>query len=94
MVPLHVHDPKDLLRLGLVLAQPKESQVGHAIEHGRLAALELVEEGAIVRQEEEDTDELALYRSMREVLVYLTHLNHENMMYPASCRYFSLCHLI
>lgn len=37
------------------------------------------EEGAIVRQECEDTDELALYKTMRETLVYLTHLNPENM---------------
>jgi len=37
------------------------------------------EEGHIVRAEEEDTDELALYRNMREALIYLTHLNPENM---------------
>jgi len=37
------------------------------------------EEGHIVRAEEEDTDELALYKQMREALIYLTHLNAENM---------------
>lgn len=37
------------------------------------------EEGHIVRAEEEDTDEIALYKMMREALIYLTHLNVENM---------------
>merc|ERR1719333_1127810 len=37
------------------------------------------EEGHIVRAEEEDTDEIALYKMMREALIYLTHLNPENM---------------
>lgn len=37
------------------------------------------EEGEIVRQEDEDTDELALYWSMREALIYLTHLSPESM---------------
>ena len=37
------------------------------------------EEGHIVRAEEEDTDELALYKMMREALVYLTHLDPKNM---------------
>merc|ERR1719271_882875 len=37
------------------------------------------EEGHIVRAEEEDTDEVALYKMMREALIYLTHLNAENM---------------
>jgi len=37
------------------------------------------EEGHIVRAEEEDTDELALYKMMREALIYLTHLNTQNM---------------
>eukprot|EP00746_Dinoflagellata_sp_MGD_P022473 gnl/MRDRNA2_/MRDRNA2_152589_c0_seq1.p1 gnl/MRDRNA2_/MRDRNA2_152589_c0~~gnl/MRDRNA2_/MRDRNA2_152589_c0_seq1.p1 ORF type:complete len:806 (+),score=199.18 gnl/MRDRNA2_/MRDRNA2_152589_c0_seq1:37-2418(+) len=37
------------------------------------------EEGHIVRQEEEDTDEIALYKMMREALIYLTHLNAQNM---------------
>jgi exportin-1 len=37
------------------------------------------EEGHIVRAEEEDTDERALYSMMREALIYLTHLNPENM---------------
>eukprot|EP00931_Biecheleriopsis_adriatica_P036987 TRINITY_DN21233_c2_g1_i1.p1 TRINITY_DN21233_c2_g1~~TRINITY_DN21233_c2_g1_i1.p1 ORF type:complete len:1101 (-),score=267.98 TRINITY_DN21233_c2_g1_i1:68-3370(-) len=37
------------------------------------------EEGHIVRAEEEDTDELALYKMMREALIYLTHLDASNM---------------
>jgi len=37
------------------------------------------EEGHIVRVEEEDTDELALYKMMREALIYLTHLDPEHM---------------
>ena len=37
------------------------------------------EEGHIVRQENEDTDELALYKIMRETLIFLTHLNPDNM---------------
>mmetsp|Transcript_52155 Transcript_52155/g.124265 ORF Transcript_52155/g.124265 Transcript_52155/m.124265 type:complete len:1113 (-) Transcript_52155:113-3451(-) len=37
------------------------------------------EEGQIVRAEEEDTDELALYKMMREALIYLTHLNAKSM---------------
>ena len=37
------------------------------------------EEGHIVRQEEEDTDEIALYKYMREVLIYLTNLGPESM---------------
>jgi exportin-1 len=37
------------------------------------------EEGHIVRAEEEDTDEIALYKMMREALIYLTHLNASNM---------------
>eukprot|EP00928_Gymnodinium_smaydae_P005220 TRINITY_DN11793_c0_g1_i1.p1 TRINITY_DN11793_c0_g1~~TRINITY_DN11793_c0_g1_i1.p1 ORF type:complete len:1119 (-),score=265.17 TRINITY_DN11793_c0_g1_i1:143-3499(-) len=37
------------------------------------------EEGHIVRAEEEDTDEIALYKMMREALIYLTHLNTEDM---------------
>mmetsp|Transcript_28055 Transcript_28055/g.61251 ORF Transcript_28055/g.61251 Transcript_28055/m.61251 type:complete len:1100 (+) Transcript_28055:127-3426(+) len=37
------------------------------------------EEGHIVRAEEEDTDEIALYKMMREALIYLTHLNPEGM---------------
>lgn len=37
------------------------------------------EEGHIVRAEEEDTDEIALYKMMREALIYLTHLNSDNM---------------
>lgn len=37
------------------------------------------EEGHIVRAEEEDTDEVALYKMMREALVYLTHLDPANM---------------
>lgn len=37
------------------------------------------EEGHIVRVEEEDTDELALYNMMREALIYLTHLDPEHM---------------
>merc|ERR1719329_1635241 len=37
------------------------------------------EEGHIVRAEEEDTDEIALYKMMREALIYLTHLSPENM---------------
>mmetsp|Transcript_1208 Transcript_1208/g.3672 ORF Transcript_1208/g.3672 Transcript_1208/m.3672 type:complete len:1113 (-) Transcript_1208:156-3494(-) len=37
------------------------------------------EEGHIVRAEEEDTDEIALYKMMREALIYLTHLDPGNM---------------
>jgi len=37
------------------------------------------EEGHIVRAEEEDTDEIALYKMMREALIYLTHLDANNM---------------
>eukprot|EP00933_Yihiella_yeosuensis_P042194 TRINITY_DN36729_c0_g1_i1.p1 TRINITY_DN36729_c0_g1~~TRINITY_DN36729_c0_g1_i1.p1 ORF type:complete len:698 (+),score=149.30 TRINITY_DN36729_c0_g1_i1:107-2095(+) len=37
------------------------------------------EEGHIVRAEEEDTDEIALYKMMREALIYLTHLDASNM---------------
>lgn len=37
------------------------------------------EEGHIVRAEEEDTDELALYRLMREALIYFTNLNPTEM---------------
>lgn len=37
------------------------------------------EEGHIVRVEEEDTDELALYKMMREALIYLTHLDSSHM---------------
>lgn len=37
------------------------------------------EEGHIVRQEEEDTDEIALYKMIREALIYLTHLNAGDM---------------
>merc|ERR1719245_2114202 len=37
------------------------------------------EEGHIVRAEEEDTDEIALYMMIREALIYLTHLDHNNM---------------
>jgi len=37
------------------------------------------EEGHIVRAEEEDTDEIALYKMMREALIYLTHLDTGNM---------------
>ncbi|CAJ1394899.1 unnamed protein product [Effrenium voratum] len=37
------------------------------------------EEGHIVRVEEEDTDELALYKMMREALIYLTHLDPQHM---------------
>lgn len=37
------------------------------------------EEGHIVRAEEEDTDEIALYNMMREALIYLTHLESSNM---------------
>lgn len=37
------------------------------------------EEGHIVRAEEEDTDEIALYKMMREALIYLTHLDAANM---------------
>mmetsp|Transcript_82753 Transcript_82753/g.267996 ORF Transcript_82753/g.267996 Transcript_82753/m.267996 type:complete len:1111 (-) Transcript_82753:67-3399(-) len=37
------------------------------------------EEGHIVRAEEEDTDEIALYKMIREALIYLTHLDPQNM---------------
>jgi len=37
------------------------------------------EEGTIERVEEEDTDEVALYNSMREALIYLTHLDSIDM---------------
>lgn len=37
------------------------------------------EEGVIERQEEEDTDEVALYKSMREALIYLTNLDSSDM---------------
>mmetsp|Transcript_84517 Transcript_84517/g.196513 ORF Transcript_84517/g.196513 Transcript_84517/m.196513 type:complete len:1110 (+) Transcript_84517:232-3561(+) len=37
------------------------------------------EEGHIVRAEEEDTDEIALYKMMREALIYLTHLDTSSM---------------
>eukprot|EP00405_Crypthecodinium_cohnii_P037941 CAMPEP_0206547162 /NCGR_PEP_ID=MMETSP0325_2-20121206/13138_1 /ASSEMBLY_ACC=CAM_ASM_000347 /TAXON_ID=2866 /ORGANISM="Crypthecodinium cohnii, Strain Seligo" /LENGTH=1109 /DNA_ID=CAMNT_0054046427 /DNA_START=312 /DNA_END=3641 /DNA_ORIENTATION=- len=37
------------------------------------------EEGHIVRAEEEDTDEIALYKMIREALIYLTHLDPANM---------------
>lgn len=37
------------------------------------------EEGHIVRAEEEDTDEVALYKMMREALIYSTHLDAPSM---------------
>jgi len=37
------------------------------------------EEGHIVRAEEEDTDEIALYKMIREALIYLTHLDARDM---------------
>jgi len=46
------------------------------------------EEGHIVRQEEEDTDEIALYKSMREALIYLTNLNATDMQ-SLMCRQLS-----
>ena len=36
------------------------------------------EDGEIVREDELDTDELAVYRTMREILVYLTNLDNED----------------
>eukprot|EP00397_Hematodinium_sp_SG-2012_P001766 GEMP01001771.1.p1 GENE.GEMP01001771.1~~GEMP01001771.1.p1 ORF type:complete len:1108 (+),score=186.25 GEMP01001771.1:155-3478(+) len=44
------------------------------------------EEGVIERQEEEDTDEVALYKSMREALIYLTNLDHRDMEDMMLCR--------
>lgn len=35
--------------------------------------------GEIVREAQKDTDTIALYKAMREVLIYLTHLNCEDM---------------
>jgi len=37
------------------------------------------EEGEMVRADELDTEELAVYRAMRELLIYLTHLNPDNI---------------
>ena len=37
------------------------------------------DEGEIVREFQKDTDTIALYGSMRECLVYLTHLDNEDM---------------
>lgn len=37
------------------------------------------EEGQLVRADEQDTEELAVYKSMRELLIYLTHLNPDNI---------------
>lgn len=36
------------------------------------------DEGEIVREFVKETDTITLYKSMREVLVYLTHLDPEN----------------
>lgn len=35
--------------------------------------------GEIVREFQKDTDTIALYKAMREVLIYLTHLNPDDM---------------
>lgn len=37
------------------------------------------EEGQLVRADEQDTEELAVYKSMRELLIYLTNLNPDNI---------------
>ena len=36
------------------------------------------EDGEIVRETLKDSENMALYKSMRETLVYLTHLNYED----------------
>ena len=38
-----------------------------------------LEDGEVVREDEQDTEELALYKIMREVLVYLCNLNNDSM---------------
>eukprot|EP00929_Paragymnodinium_shiwhaense_P072147 TRINITY_DN36620_c0_g1_i1.p1 TRINITY_DN36620_c0_g1~~TRINITY_DN36620_c0_g1_i1.p1 ORF type:complete len:1124 (+),score=340.44 TRINITY_DN36620_c0_g1_i1:201-3572(+) len=63
--------------------QPVLTEVAHVLLSKMAKPPEVTikenEEGHIVRAEEEDTDELALYKMMREALIYLTHLNSESM---------------
>jgi len=63
--------------------QPILSEVSHVLISKMAKPQEVTikenEEGHIVRAEEEDTDEIALYKMMREALIYLTHLNSEGM---------------
>ena len=55
---------------------------------GRMAKPEEVlvvenDQGEVVREQLKDTDSINLYKTMRETLVYLTHLDHkdtENIM--------------
>eukprot|EP00927_Polykrikos_kofoidii_P010944 TRINITY_DN14620_c0_g1_i1.p1 TRINITY_DN14620_c0_g1~~TRINITY_DN14620_c0_g1_i1.p1 ORF type:complete len:1112 (+),score=196.67 TRINITY_DN14620_c0_g1_i1:253-3588(+) len=65
--------------------QPVLTEVGHVLISKMAKPPEVTikenEEGRIVRAEEEDTDEIALYKMMREALIYLTHLNFEAMEY-------------
>merc|ERR1719450_473805 len=70
-------DPK-VQRYSLILAEVRQTLISKMAKPPEVTIKEN-EEGHIVRAEEEDTDEIALYKMMREALIYLTHLHAENM---------------
>lgn len=70
-------DPK-VQRYSLILAEVRQTLISKMAKPPEVTIKEN-EEGHIVRAEEEDTDEIALYKMMREALIYLTHLGNENM---------------
>lgn len=74
--PSAAADPK-LKLYAPVLAEVRQVLISKMVKPPEVTIKEN-EEGRIVRAEEEDTDELALYKMMREALIYLTHLNPEN----------------
>ncbi|CAD7955742.1 unnamed protein product [Amoebophrya sp. A120] len=67
-----------LKRFSPVLSRVRELLVLRMVKPPEVTIREN-EEGHIVRQAEDDTDELALYKMMRGILVYLCHLNPEHM---------------
>ncbi|CAD7927017.1 unnamed protein product [Amoebophrya sp. A25] len=72
-----LNEPR-LRRYSAVLSRVREMLITRMVKPPEVTIKEN-EEGHFVRQVEEDTDELALYKLMKGILVYLTHLNPENM---------------
>eukprot|EP00392_Amoebophrya_sp_AT5.2_P010514 g10578.t1 len=77
VIRTELNDPK-LKRYSPVLSRVREMLIMRMVKPPEVTIKEN-EEGHIVRADEVDTDEIALYRMMRGILVYLTHLNPENM---------------
>jgi len=64
---LSIHEKKKIITIKPSSQQAKPEEV----------LIEQDERGEIVRQATKDTDAIAVYKTMRETIVYLTHLNYE-----------------